>query len=1160
MPRDPKVSVASTKINSLKMKISPLPNNERERLVAMKSYHILDTEEEKDFDDITELAALICDMPVAIITLIDEKRQWFKAKRGWTYKETHRDLSFCAHTIHMDDVMIVPDTLKDDRFFDNPLVTEDPAIRFYAGMPLITRDGYKLGTLAVIDKKPGMLSEDQVSALRKLGRQVVNLLSLRLSLVKLDSKVKENAAEINEVFERVSDAFVALDKDWRYTYVNEKAGQILNRPRGTLIGKNIWTEFPEGVGQIFYRAYHLAMEKQHYIHVEEYYPPFDKWFENHIYPSTGGLSIFFRDITEKKKAEEKLRMADQLLAYHLHNSPLGVIEWDKHFIIRSWSAQTEKIFGWTEAEVINKHFDEISLVLEEEAHDVAIIAKELMTGAVNSNNILNRNRTKSGNIIYCQWFNSVLKDEKGDTHSILSLIQDVTVQKQGEEEIKKAHERFEMIASTTHDAIWEWNLVTGERWANELHQQLYGLTKADPVPTEEAWKERIHPEDRNKIVSARQLALTSSKDYWQSEYRFKRPDGSYIVLFDRSYIIRSQDGGAIRLTGSMFDITERKQAEETVKHSEEKRSLIMNAALDAIICIDTKGKISFWNPKAEQIFGWKAEEVMGRKLSKIIIPVEYRKMHDKGIEHYLKTGYGPRLNEMLELSAIDRNGREFPIELTVLAIKQVGEEFFCAFIRDITGRKKAENAIRKSEEKYRTLVDQASDAIFIADTQGRFITVNKSACRLAQYPEADLLQMSIYDFAITEDIQKNPFHFDELKQGKTVITERVMKRNNGVPLDVEIIAKLLSDGRLLVFVRDISERIKAQNEIIKEKNLSDSIINSLPGIFYMYTREGKFLRWNKNFETVTKYSADEITVMHPLDFFAGKEKELLSRKINNVFVAGEDNVEAGFLLKTGEKIPYYFTGLSIEYDGGECMLGVGIDISERVRTQEKVRQTSEQLRQLAVHLQTVREEERKRIAREIHDELGQQLTAIKMDVAWVNKKTPEEKTAEKDKLKNVINLLDGSNRSIRRILSELRPAILDDHGLLDAIEWLGRQFTVQTGIPVKFTTTESELKLPEPVATCIFRVYQEALTNITRYARASEVIITLTISSQTITFRIKDDGKGFDTRSLQQKRSFGILGMKERVLSLNGTFELLSVQGKGTEIIFSIPYHNDELI
>ncbi|MEK7198559.1 MAG: ATP-binding protein, partial [Bacteroidota bacterium] len=178
-----------------------------------------------------------------------------------------------------------------------------------------------------------------------------------------------------------------------------------------------------------------------------------------------------------------------------------------------------------------------------------------------------------------------------------------------------------------------------------------------------------------------------------------------------------------------------------------------------------------------------------------------------------------------------------------------------------------------------------------------------------------------------------------------------------------------------------------------------------------------------------------------------------------------------------------------------------------------------------------------------------------MDVAWIDKKIPEESAKIKNKLKNVITLLSGSNQSIRRILNELRPSILDDHDLLEAIEWLNRQFTANTGIPVKFTTDESEIKSSESVTTCIFRVYQEAFTNITRYAQAKKVSTSLSVANETIMVIIEDDGKGFDMASVQNKKSFGILGMQERILILGGSFELVSSPGKGTKIIIGLHYH-----
>ncbi|MBK8090114.1 MAG: hypothetical protein IPK31_20565 [Chitinophagaceae bacterium] len=161
-------------------------------------------------------------------------------------------------------------------------------------------------------------------------------------------------------------------------------------------------------------------------------------------------------------------------------------------------------------------------------------------------------------------------------------------------------------------------------------------------------------------------------------------------------------------------------------------------------------------------------------------------------------------------------------------------------------------------------------------------------------------------------------------------------------------------------------------------------------------------------------------------------------------------------------------------------------ILPNAKAEEEVKQTSLQMRQLTGHLQTIREEERKRIGREIHDELGQQLTAIKMDVAWINKKTPNEAGLIKTKLGNIITLLDGSNLSIRKILNELRVGVLDDYGLIDALEWQETSLLKNTGIPIFFHSNETVLKVEEPLATCMFRVFQESLTNITRYAEAKE--------------------------------------------------------------------------
>ena len=166
------------------------PGNEKKRLKVLWQYEVLDTVPEALFDDLTELAAGICEAPIALISLVDEKRQWFKSKFGTTVAETSRDISFCAHAIQQNDLFIIPDATKDDRFARNSLVTADPKIRFYAGAPLISPDGYALGTLCVIDKVPRDLRPEQKQALRILARHVVSQLELRRrSLESHDTRV-----------------------------------------------------------------------------------------------------------------------------------------------------------------------------------------------------------------------------------------------------------------------------------------------------------------------------------------------------------------------------------------------------------------------------------------------------------------------------------------------------------------------------------------------------------------------------------------------------------------------------------------------------------------------------------------------------------------------------------------------------------------------------------------------------------------------------------------------------------------------------------------------------------------------------------------------------------------------------------------------------------
>ena len=189
---------------------APVPENEQQRLEVLRRYNVLDTPPEEALDDLTALAAAICGTPIALVSLVDANRQWFKSKTGIDATETPRDVAFCAHAILGQDVMIVPDARQDERFKDNPLVVSDPNVRFYAGIPLRVEDGSALGTLCVIDRLPRVLTPQQTLALKTLGRQVVTHLELRRYTADLERAHDELRGFSQELEKRVQERTAAL--------------------------------------------------------------------------------------------------------------------------------------------------------------------------------------------------------------------------------------------------------------------------------------------------------------------------------------------------------------------------------------------------------------------------------------------------------------------------------------------------------------------------------------------------------------------------------------------------------------------------------------------------------------------------------------------------------------------------------------------------------------------------------------------------------------------------------------------------------------------------------------------------------------------------------------------------------------------------------------
>jgi PAS domain S-box-containing protein len=456
-----------------------------------------------------------------------------------------------------------------------------------------------------------------------------------------------------------------------------------------------------------------------------------------------------------------------------------------------------------------------------------------------------------------------------------------------------------------------------------------------------------------------------------------------------------------------------------------------------------------------------------------------------------------------------------------------------------------------SKEKETTL-NRINDSVVALDREWRYTFINDAALHTHPLSRDETLGKVIWE--VHPGMKGTIF---QEKYYEAMRTRKVIEfQDYYAPMDQWFFVKVYpsSDG-LTIFYNNITERKKAEEQIAAEKILSESVINSLPGIFYLYDRKGKFIRWNKNFEIITGYSAEEISTLHPLDFFTGDEIDLIREKIDNVFTTGNStDVTAHLCIKSKKTIPYYFNGSRANFGGTEYLIGMGIDITDRVEAENRLRERAEEIQKLTAHLQSIREEERTHIAREIHDVLGQQLTALKMDASWTARKIGDENKDICARISGMIALIDETVKTVRRISSELRPGILDDLGLTAALEWQGQDFEKHTGIKSEFHTDLHDFYPERNLSTNIFRVYQEALTNVARHAGATKVETTLEEKEGCIILVIKDNGTGFDMEQAKNKKSLGLIGMRERALLFQGELAVKSERDKGTVITLKIPW------
>lgn len=353
--------------------------------------------------------------------------------------------------------------------------------------------------------------------------------------------------------------------------------------------------------------------------------------------------------------------------------------------------------------------------------------------------------------------------------------------------------------------------------------------------------------------------------------------------------------------------------------------LVENAS-DIIYMLDAEGKFISINRAGEELTGYEKDEILNKNLADIVSP-EYKKYVPRLLS---KAAKEERL--VYELEIVKKDGSRLLLEAGNRFILRGGELHGVQGIaRNLTLRREMEDRLRKTENRYRELIETTNEGILITDNNGAITFVNEKMSEMLDYDPAEILDNYIADF-IEDDLKKESADLLETgrEKGRGVFDLKFKTfEGNNLWTIVSIRPMIENDEHIgsILMITDITERKLAEESLKNEQKINNVTISSLPGVFYFFNEEGKYMRWNKNLETVSDYSAGEIAEMNPLDFFADKEKPLLLKRIGEVFEQGESAVTAYLRKKDGTEIPYYFTGRRIMLDGKFYLIGTGIDIT-----------------------------------------------------------------------------------------------------------------------------------------------------------------------------------------------------------------------------------------
>jgi PAS domain S-box-containing protein len=453
------------------------------------------------------------------------------------------------------------------------------------------------------------------------------------------------------------------------------------------------------------------------------------------------------------------------------------------------------------------------------------------------------------------------------------------------------------------------------------------------------------------------------------------------------------------------------------------------------------------------------------------------------------------------------------------------------------------------------------DMIFVVDQEEHVLHANALAARAVGGTLDEIVGRKLNTLFPPPLAERHSRFIQQVfRTGEIVVTETHQElHQTPVWIDTRLVPIKAPDGEVRAVVgiiRDVSVRVRAQEALAEREAYLRAMLDNFPFLVWLKDVQGHFLAVNDTF-------ARSCGRAHAADMVGLTDFDVWPKELAQRYVDDDRSVMATRKQKDVEE-PISILGASHWFETFKTPVldklgnvlgttGFSRDITERQRLDGQLRAQREQLRALAAHVESVREEERVRIAREIHDELGQALTCMSMDLAFLEKQLPKENAQAAARVSALVTLVKETVKTVRRISAELRPSILDDLGLGAAMEWLAHDFATRTGIECAVSVPSTVMVAAER-GTVVFRICQEALTNVARHAGATHVSIDLMIDEDArLTLEVRDNGRGITEEEIHRPDSLGLLGMRERAALLGGVVEMKGTPGQGTSVTVRVP-------